>query len=364
MTKQLVTINLDADAPQVPTLPAVFDGANLERLFEQVKEQVINDVPDVTTPEGRKDIKARAAMVSSSKTAIDKPIREHLKAMKAIPKLLEVSARESIARFDGLRDELLRPLEEAQADQDAVIAWLSTIPADCSNPLTTSFILNEWIKTINSYSADLVWPELAKKFKTAHEAALTSATVTLERVTAAEAAAAELELLRKQQAENERKEHERQIAEAAATKAREEAEAKAQREKQDAERRAVEARQREEAAKLAEEQSKRDLELAKQSHAEEQKASQERAQAAEIEAKRQAEQAAKQAAESERLRIKEEARQHEAAAKAREADKEHRIKINRAALVALVAAGISEDDAKTVITAIAKREVPNIRITY
>lgn len=364
MTKQLIEVSLGAQAPQLPSLPEAFSAANLEKLYKQVEEQVLPIVADVTTPEGRKEIKDSAAMVSKSNKAIDTPIRDHLRAVKAYPRELEEIARDSKKRFDDLKANILQPLLEAQADQDAIIAWLNTIPAACSDQVTTSAMLKGWIETINGYSIELVWPELKKKFKTAHEAALTSATVTLERVEAAEKQAAELELLRKQQAEAEQKERERQLAEEAANRARAEAEAKAQREREDIERRAVEAKQREEAAKLAEERAKRDLELAEQRRIEQEKIAQDRAQAAEIESKRQAELAAKQAAENERLRIEEENRQHEEAAKARAADKEHRIKINRTALVALVAAGISEGDAKIVITAIAKGEVPNINIVY
>ena len=52
------------------------------------------------------------------------------------------------------------------------------------------------------------------------------------------------------------------------------------------------------------------------------------------------------------------------AAKDREADKDNKIKINRAALADLIAAGIGEADAKTVIRAIGRREVRNISIQY
>ncbi|MGU3628118.1 hypothetical protein [Comamonas sp. C24C] len=50
--------------------------------------------------------------------------------------------------------------------------------------------------------------------------------------------------------------------------------------------------------------------------------------------------------------------------KGREADKAHRQRINRAALDALVAGGLSEADAKTVITLIAKKAIPAVSITY
>ena len=75
-------------------------------------------------------------------------------------------------------------------------------------------------------------------------------------------------------------------------------------------------------------------------------------------------QAAKQA------RLDEVARQDLAAKKAkeeaeiREANKQHASKIHRIILKALLDSGISEKDAKTVITLAAKRELPNVIISY
>ncbi|MNJ68992.1 hypothetical protein D3C77_652900 [compost metagenome] len=49
---------------------------------------------------------------------------------------------------------------------------------------------------------------------------------------------------------------------------------------------------------------------------------------------------------------------------AREADKAHKTKINRAALEAFVAGGMTEECAKQAITLIALRKIPNISIQY
>ena len=59
-------------------------------------------------------------------------------------------------------------------------------------PGITSTELNSLIETINGYTVDLVWTELKRKFKVAHESALTTATVTLERIEEAEKQAARL----------------------------------------------------------------------------------------------------------------------------------------------------------------------------
>lgn len=87
---------------------------------------------------------------------------------------------------------------------------------------------------------------------------------------------------------------------------------------------------------------------------------------------RKAEEAAKRAAkdaelaiERERERVAETKRIEEAATAKREANKRHRASINRAAVDALVAStGITEDAAKSVVTAIAHGDVPRISISY
>jgi FKBP-type peptidyl-prolyl cis-trans isomerase len=70
------------------------------------------------------------------------------------------------------------------------------------------------------------------------------------------------------------------------------------------------------------------------------------------------------AAERERQRVADEQRAEAEAAAKREADKAHKAKINNEALTALVAAGLSDADAKAAIGAIAKGLVPNVKINY
>ncbi len=355
----------DANEANLPSIPAHFTATALEAFYKQVEAEVTTEVPDVETPEGRANIKALAAKVASSKTAIDKPIRDHLRAIKAIPKILEANARESIERFDNLKATVLEPLERAQAAQDAILALLVGIPTRCASEFTTSDSVRPELAEVQAVSLDDFWPELRKKAKAAHETAITMLRDTLERLEREEATAAELELLRQEAAIREQQDRDRLIAEEAARKAREEEEARARRDREDAELRAAEARQREEQAKLdaklaeqraveAEQQRARDAEAAEQRRIAAEKASAERQRLAE-----------QQAAQAERDRMAEEERQAEMARKAREDDKEHRKAINRAALNALMAeTGIEVELGKAVLTAIGKGLVPNCRIHY
>lgn len=364
---ELITLPpTDATGDNLPSIPAHFTAAALEAMFKQVEAEVTAEVPDVETEEGRKRIKALAAKVASSKTAIDKPIRDHLRAIKAIPKVLEANARESVERFDNLKAGILAPLEYAQAAQDAILDMLAGIPTRCASEFTTSDSVRVLLSEIEEqFDLDDFWPELRKKAKAASETALTMLRDTLERLEREEATAAELARLQAEAAIREQQERERLIREEAARKAREEEEARARRDREDAERRAAEARQREEQAKL-------DAKLAEQRAAEAEQRRQADAEAAE-QRRIAAEQAAaerqrlaeQQAAQAERDSIAEEERQAEITRKAREDDKAHRTAINRAALNALMAeTGIGIELGKAVLTAIGKGLVPSVRIHY
>ena len=355
----------DTSEANLPSIPAHFTAPALEAFYKKVEAEVTAEVPDVETPEGRANIKALAAKVASSKTAIDKPIRDHLRAIKAIPKILEANARESIERFDNLKATVLAPLEAAQSPQDAILAMLAGIPTRCASEFTTSDSVRPALAEVEAVNLDDFWPELRKKAKAASETALTMLRDTLERLEREEATAAELARLQAEAAIREQQERERLIAEEAARKAREEEEARARRDREDAERRAAEARQREEQAKLdakmaeqrakqAEEQRRLDAEAAERRRIADEQAAVERQRLAE-----------QQAAQAERDRIAEEERQAEIARKAREDDKAHRTAINRAALNALMAeTGIDIEMGKKVLTAIGKGLVPNVRILY
>lgn len=348
----------------LPALPNEFSEDNLNKLFKKVDDEVKSEILEVDTQEGRKRIKELAAKINKSKTAVDTPMRDYLRVLKTQPKALEKLARDSKVKYEKLRESVLEPLTAAQKYQNDELEWLAEIVQICASGNTDSKDLKQIIEQIESFDQSKIWPELKKKFKVAIEAATTSATITLERVEAAEKQAAELEELRRKQDEQEQKERDRQIAAEAEAKAKREAEEKARKEREMAERRAVEAKQREEEAQQAAIKAQRDAELAEERRKQEAIDAEKRAEQAKIDAENRAKEQARLAAESERKRIAEEKAEQERLAKQREADKNHRIKINRAALAVMVANGLSEEDAKTVITLIAKKEVPNISIQY
>lgn len=349
---------LTTEVTELPQLPVAYSAESLEDLFNKVKAEVEAHVPDLETVEGRKHIKSLAAKISSSKTAIDKPMRDYLREIKALPKVVEKNARESVERFDALRDATLKPLNDAQAEQDAIIARMAEVVSYCGQADAQSDTVRSMLEEVNAVDIESFWHELRKKAAAEVDGAKQIATVALARIEAAEHQAAELGRLRKEAEINAQKERERLIAEAAAQKAREE-------EQQRAEQRILDERNKAEQSRLAQLKAEQDAANAEAQRIAADAKAKADAELAEAQAKEReriaAEQAAKYAAEQTAL----EAQRKQEEEDRRAADKAHRTKINREALVDLIAkAGIDEEAAKRVITAIAKGEVANMKVIY
>lgn len=347
------------EVTELPSLPVAYTAESLEDLFAKVKTEVEAHVPDIETVEGRKHIKSLAAKISSSKTAIDKPMRDYLREIKALPKVVEKNARESVERFDALRDATLKPLNDAQAHQDEIIARMDEIVRMCSQDGLQSDTVREWCGEVTAVNIETTfWPELQKKAKASQDGAMSAVTVTIERLVASEVQAAELERLRKESEENARRERDRLIAEEAARKAQEE-------ERQRAEQRILDERNKAEQDRMAKLKAEQDKAEAEQRLAAQQEKAKRDAELAEQQAKEReriaAENAKKQAEEQQALALQ---RQKEEEEK-RAADKAHRVSINRAALADLIAqASLTEEQAKAVITAVAKGLVANMKVIY
>lgn len=346
-----------------PSLPDAFGESQLLELYAKAEKEAKSVVPDVETESGRKNIKDMARKVAASNKAVDTPMRDYLRMIKAQPKVLEKNARESKARFDTLKADILKPLEEAQAWQDSKLVWLVGIPGWCAtNP--TAADLSALSKDVEEFELSEVWPELKKKFKVAHEAATTTLKVTLERIEEAEKQAARLAELEEAAAAQRQKDHDREVAEAAAKQAQIEAEKKAEQDRIDVDRRAAESRQREENAKAAEARAIRDAELAEDRRKQDAIDNEAREAQAKIDAEERQAAAVKKATEDESQRIADEEAEHAKAAKDRESRKDHRASIHRGALVAMIALGIDEAAARAAILAIRDGKIPNISIQY
>ena len=309
-------------------------------LFEHIAQEVRSHVPDVTTKKGRDAIGSLAMKVSKSKTLIEKCGKELVAEQKAQIKLIDDDRIAIVKKFDQLRDEILAPREAwEQAEKDRIAKhelfiivirdYLETC-AEYTAEMYRGAILRLESVVIDSSLEEFEQEAKIAKFETLEK--LRTALVAREKY---EAEQAELERLRKEEQERLQRERDERIAKEAADKARIEAEAKALAEKQRFEREQKEQAERE--ARLQAEKEAAELRAI---------------QAAENERKRiEAEQVAK--AEADRK-----------AEEARLANVEHMRSINQEILNKLCEIGLDEGQAKAVITAIAKNQIPNVSIKY
>ena len=297
----------------------LFTRAALDDVLAQIRAATVTLVPDLTTEQGRKQIASTAYTVSRSKTALDEAGKSLVEDRKAQVKAIDVLRKHAKDTLDALRDEVRAPLteweaEQARIEQEAIEAARLRREAEEAERIA----------------------ELERR-----EAAIREAE---ERIAAAEKA--EADRIAAEQAERERVEREDAIRAEAAAQAERDAAAAVEKAKQDAI--DAEARRQREA-----EEARQAAEAAAQRAAEEK-----------AEAVRQAEaRAAQQAADAERARKDAEAAQR-AEDERRAANRRHCGAINRKAAAALVAGGLSEADAQTVITLVATGKVPAVSITY
>jgi len=297
----------------------VFTGNSLDPLLAEIKAKATGFTPTVEHAKGRKQIASMAYRVSQSKVVLDNLGKDLVADWKNKAKKVDEARKAARDFLDNLRDEVRQPLtewEEAEAAREAA-------------------------------------EKLAKEIEEAHEAALAEHALFLRQkeIEAKEAELARQEEERRQKEEAERLERERlereermkrEAAEAAKRKAEEEAQAKI-----------LEAERKEREAREAAEKAERDR-----------IAAEERAKVEKEMAVKEAERKAREEAERiERERSEAEAKR-KAEEEARQADIEHKKRINNAAVAAFVANGIVQEQAKQIVTLIAKGLIDNVKIVY
>lgn len=338
--------------------PALYVAGGLQQFIDLVKGEVEGEVPDLKTRKGRERIASLAAKVSKSKTAVEKPGRDYLRRLKEMPKVVEAELREFVTKMDALRDETRRPLTEWEAAEDARIDrhndrlnWLKTLTDDLGE--LSSLHIKGLISEAEGMQLGAHWEEFEAEAANAKDKVLSTLRAALQKREQFEAEQAELARLRREA--DERAEADRiRLAQEQAVEAERQRVAR----EQQAERDAAARREQELIDKAAAQQ--RAIEQAEANRiAAEQRAEQERQ-----DAERRAEEAAERARQDERRRADAAAAEILRQQEARERDKNHRASINRAALEAFVAGGMTEECAKQAITLIAQRKIPNIAISY
>lgn len=342
-----------------------------DELFEHIAQEVRSHVPDVTTKKGRDAIGSLAMKVSKSKTLIEKCGKELVAEQKAQIKLIDDDRIAIVKKFDQLRDEILAPRDAwEKAEEDRVakhnqfIASIIVMSATEQYENRGSEYIKQMLANIEEIVIDSSLEEFEQEAKIAKFETLEKLRTALVAREKYEAEQAELERLRKEEQERLQRERDERVAKEAADKARIEAEAKALAEKQRFE------REQKEQAELAERQKREAEQREARLKAEKEAAllREEQLKQQAIEREKQAEIDRQNAVEQERLRIeREQAAKAEADRKAEEArlaNVEHMRSINQEILNKLCAIGLDEGQAKAVITAIARNQIPNVSIKY
>lgn len=380
-----------------PSAISLFQPGGLNLILDKITIEAKGALQtcDMSTERGRKAHASFCRKISSAKVRLDDFGKDLISDKKAEISMVDAERKRSRDYLDQLRDDTRKPLTDfenqeksrVQAHEDAVAEMANMVPAD------TLDSINAQVETVEKYTARDP-QEFKERYGRASQGALLRLAAAAQAIRVRQEEQAELARLQKLEAERQQFEREERIKAQAAAEAKAAAEARALEEAQAAERaaKAVNERiQREKAeaelkaaraeaarldaieaaerARLAEETRQR-KEAARvefdRIEAEDARVAAEKRHVEELAAaERKAEVDQKAAIESERRSVAEAKRIEEAATAKREANKKHRAGINRAAVAALVAsAGLTEDAAVLVVTAIAHGKVPNVSISY
>lgn len=312
---------------------------------------------DYESAKGNKEARSHIYKLRQSKAAVDRVRKEAKAEALEYGRKVDAEAKDIVTEIEAMIETHDAPLREIEEREKARIAAhearLDAITQDgdaaAANWLTAD--LADMRARAAEIAATPITEEAWEEYLTGAAKAKDKAAGQFQTAIAMrekhDAEQAELARLRKEEEERKAKEREAETARQAAERAKAEAEAKA---KADAERAAREAQSQKEAAE------KRELELKLQAErAEREKAEAER-RASEAE-----ERAKREAAEAQEAQRKKEADEQ---AK-REANKAHKAKINRAAVAAMQKhAGLTEDQGKAVLKAIADGKVPAVKVSY
>lgn len=339
-----------------------FAEKGLDPILEKIRKEVEAFKPDISSETGRKAVAAFAYKIAKMKTRMDDLGKNLVSGIKAQAKIIDAERGRAWDEIEKMQHEVRKPLTDwEQKEEKRVEAHKKSL--DEINGLVVMSIeptideLNKRMTILNSYE-NTDFEEFAELAKGAKASARLTLTSKIESMQKAEKDRLELERLQKAEADRVKKENEDRIAKEAADKAKKDAEAEsaakieqANREKKEADERAAKS----EADRIAGEKKAEDDRIAAAKKAEDDK------KAAEEKAAR--DQAA--AVQAEKDRQTREKKLEEDAAAAREKDKKHKAKINGEAAAALEKiCGFTPENSKQIVIAIAKGEIPNVKISY
>jgi colicin import membrane protein len=365
----------EAGLAVVETLKAevVFAPGGVDAVLEKIFAEVRASKTDISTKAGRMAVASLAHKVARSKTALDELGKNLVADLKKTTNAIDADRRLLRDKLDALKDEVRKPLtdwedaEKARVEghEKAIGDIRAMASFDVAEPSSTQ--VSARISALDGLPVR-EWHEFSQVASEVKAAIKASLNASLEAAIRRETERAELARLQKEAAEREQRDRDERLRAEAAEKARLAAEAEAK----EAARAAFEASERE---RLKVEREKQEAEAAAKRAEADRIAAQEKARvdaeelAAKVEADRiaaaeQAERDRAAAIEAERKRVADEKAALDAETAKREANKKHRAKINNEVLAALVALGLTEEQGTTVVTELAKGNIPHTRIAY
>lgn len=386
----------------VPKITAVtfFSAGGSTSVLETLKKGIRAEAAklDISTLKGRQAIISLAASVATAKNKLEKAgkalVADEKERLKLVDKergivwdemeALQKEVRQPVTDWeqaDAKRTAALDfkivtmtgfgtlPLGATTADIEARIAEVNELDMTNMQEFTSRAELVE--KTTREYLANALAQSKARDAQAAELARLQAEEVARKQRENEERIRLEAQQEAERRAEVERQRIEQERNEADARAKQEEArrvaaEAQAARDAEDAEaRRVEEAKQAEERRIAAEKRAAEEVAAAERRHAEELKNAEEKRQREAKEAEERAKNAREAAVEAERVRVANEARKAQEEATKRENNRKHAAKVNGEVLAALMQHGmISEDQARAIVTALAKGIVPHTKISY
>jgi hypothetical protein len=360
---------------------AVFTQSGLDAVLNEIEREARALVLDISTPQGRKEIASVAHKIAKTKVALDGLGKDLVANWKEQAKVVDKERARGWARLEDLQKEIRKPLtdwEEAEknriSDHEAAINQIVTAGAFCRDKWQ-SISLTEAHQQRQLIAINREWQEFSSRAEREIKRGLELLEEAAAKRLVYDAEQAELARLRSEEAARVIREREELIARVAAEKARRDAEELAAKREADllreqreaaakAEREQKAAAEREAALEAAKAKAIRDWEAAEIKAKEDARLATERAEAARVASENAAQEREKAAIERERQKVAEEREAEQKAAEGRAADKAHKSTVNIAAATSFISAGLSPEDAKKAVTAIAKGLIKYVRIDY
>ncbi|HDM8285442.1 TPA: hypothetical protein P0N72_001444 [Yersinia enterocolitica] len=315
---------------------------HIESILQQVEKEVNSFVPDVSTKKGRDAIASLGLKVAKTKTYLDGLGKDLVTEYKEVPKKIDASRKTVRDRLDALKEKVLLPKLEFEAEQERLKLEAERIAAE-----EAYSAMWQEAHDMDAIITIRIAEKSAAKKESDHEMALLMNDA-FDRD--AKAKADEIERLRKA--------HEEFIAQQAAEKAKREVEEKAKRDIEAAE-------QRERDAKLAQERAEQKAEQDKKDAAAKAEREKQEAIAAEQrKAQEEADRIKREVQQKEDARLAEEKRVADEAA-ARAANEAHRKTIGTAVVNGLIEhAALTREQAIATLKALINNQIPHTNIHY